>query len=484
MGKFIIIFYLITISTEIIHFNTVDQRNEFKPALEAKVTEPFVEIPIFVSIDSVEAKAPGSVCVDCHTDVLDNEEVHSPAKKDCKRCHSLMGDEHPSKFVKNHGLAKNVPDLCYECHDPKNEEEFVHSPTAEGKCITCHSPHSSPNLYLVNADPMGPICLKCHELEVPEGNMVHQAVTDGQCQMCHNPHQADNELFFSTSNTGRICGKCHKKIRKAQRMDHVHKPFKKECFECHKGHSSKEAHLSDQKAPEMCLGCHEGMHNSLQNGGHVHQAIYAEGSCLSCHSPHSSVEAGVLKAKQQELCMTCHDKEIKTDTTSVASISNYLKKGNTVHSAISKVGCSGCHKPHVSEERALLSGKFPEKNYAEAKADNFALCFTCHKSELFEAPTDAPTNFRNNDTNLHYVHINGPKGRSCALCHNPHGAPNERLIADKAKFGNWDMPIGFKQFPDGGSCAPGCHEEKKYSRVELPDSLFIKKEFEVMNKVK
>lgn len=470
MGKFIIIFYLLIWSTEIMDLGITDQQRE----LEERIVEPFEE-PIVSFIDTVKAKTPGAVCVECHTDVMDKEEKHAPAKKDCKRCHSLMGEEHPKKFVKNKGLEKDVASLCYECHDPMNEEEFIHAPTGEGKCMTCHNPHSSPNLYLVNADPMGSICLKCHELEHPEGNMVHKGVTEGQCNMCHNPHQADNELFFSTSNTSRMCGKCHKKIRKAQKLDHVHKPFKKDCFGCHKGHSSKEAHLSDLTAPEMCLGCHEDMHNSMQSGSKVHQALNVEGSCLSCHHPHSSTEAGILKAKQQELCMNCHNKSYKTDSTSTASIGGFLKEGNTVHGAISQVGCSGCHKPHISDERAMLSGVFPKGNYAEAKADNFALCFTCHKSELFEEPTNAPTNFRNNDANLHYAHINGPKGRSCALCHNPHGAQNERLIADKAKFGNWDMPIGYKQLPDGGSCAPGCHEEKTYKRVELPDSTFMSK---------
>ena len=65
------------------------------------------------------------------------------------------------------------------------------------------------------------------------------------------------------------------------------------------------------------------------------------------------------------------------------------------------------------------------------------------------------------------------KGRNCNLCHNVHGATNQHLIENKAWFGNWEMPINYKAFENGGSCAPGCHEEKKYIRYELPDSLKI-----------
>jgi len=33
-------------------------------------------------------------------------------------------------------------------------------------------------------------------------------------------------------------------------------------------------------------------------------------------------------------------------------------------------------------------------------------------------------------------------------------------------FGAWDMPINFEVQPDGGSCAPGCHDPRSYNRVQ------------------
>ena len=114
----------------------------------------------------------------------------------------------------------------------------------------------------------------------------------------------------------------------------------------------------------------------------------------------------------------------------------------------------------------LLSKPFPSGSYAPAVKENFAMCFNCHKSELMEKPvTTTATGFRNGDKNLHAVHINGEKGRSCVICHNPHGATNDHLINDKTTFGNWEMPIRFKPLENGGSCQPGCHAERKYERI-------------------
>jgi len=413
-------------------------------------------------------------CLDCHASMIEEEEIHSPARKKCVRCHVSNGEEHPLDKVIGFALASEVPGLCYECHDPKNEETYVHEPAGEGKCLLCHSPHSSPNLYLVKASPVSSICLSCHELHVPEGNMVHQAVTDGECQVCHNPHQSENEKFLP-SRQARLCRSCHKEIRKALKLDHVHPPFKNECLSCHKGHSSKEAHLSDLKTKDLCISCHEDMHNTIQNASLVHQAINVDKSCLNCHSPHSSTEEKILLADSKTLCLDCHNKEMTGESGTTRNIAEMLTEGNTIHGAIETEGCSFCHEAHASDRHTLLTSPFPAERYAPAETDNFELCFRCHDKELFaESLTTTATNFRNGDQNLHYVHINGIKGRNCNLCHNVHGASNDHLIDEKVEFGNWEMPVNYVQHKDGGSCAPGCHEERRYERIVLLDSLGMK----------
>jgi hypothetical protein len=59
------------------------------------------------------------------------------------------------------------------------------------------------------------------------------------------------------------------------------------------------------------------------------------------------------------------------------------------------------------------------------------------------------------------------KGRSCASCHSIHGSNLPNHMASEVPFerSGWAMPIGFEKLSDGGSCAPGCHAPRSYSRT-------------------
>ena len=415
-------------------------------------------------------------CKECHNDMLEGENVHSPAKKDCQRCHIANGAEHPLEAVVGFNLKTDVPNLCYECHDPKTESDFVHEPIKKGECLTCHDIHNSPNMYLVKKDPVAGLCLDCHELNIPEGNMVHGAVTEGNCVGCHNPHEADNAAFMKTNKLDRLCRSCHRPIRKELKMEFIHDPFKKkDCFACHNGHSSKEAHLSDLKPRELCLSCHEDTHTEITSAAVVHTAVNETNACLNCHTPHASAEKNILFSKERDVCLSCHDKPIATLEGNLEAIGPKLKEGNTIHGPIAGGECSVCHKPHASQEHTLLTMKYPAGQYAVAEVDNFSLCFNCHDNQLFASPiTETATNFRNGDENLHYLHVQGNRGRNCNLCHDVHGAEDKYLIKNKTKFGNWDMPIEFILTDQGGSCLTGCHDKYSYQRLVLPDSVINK----------
>ncbi len=412
-------------------------------------------------------------CSECHEDKLNEETVHAPAKKDCQRCHIANGAEHPLDNVVGFALKENVPTLCYECHDPKNEKEFVHDPAQKGDCLKCHDIHTSPNLYLVKTDPVGGLCLDCHDLEIPKGNLVHGAVEEGTCTGCHNPHQANNEALLNTTKLDRLCRKCHKPIRKEFKKEFVHDPFKKkDCFACHQPHSSKEAHLSDMKTQDLCFSCHEDTHNSIAAANVVHGAVNETNTCLNCHKPHASAEKKILFANEKEVCLSCHDKAIEAVSGNIEAISPHLKEGNTVHGPIALGECAVCHKPHASQEHTLLTLSFPDDQYVVADPVNFGLCFDCHDDQLFASPTtESATNFRNGEQNLHYLHVQGNRGRNCNLCHDMHGSENKYLIKKKTRYGNWNMPIEFELTDKGGSCLTGCHERYSYERLVLQDSV-------------
>ena len=255
-------------------------------------------------------------------------------------------------------------------------------------------------------------------------------------------------------------------------MPNVHPPFQNNCLNCHNQHSSNEEKLLDLTPQNLCVSCHDDMQNKIDKATTVHGAITDKRSCINCHSPHASNEKKFLIKDVKTLCLSCHDRTYTTGPRKVANISQILEKSKNIHGAIEKVGCVGCHDPHASSNPFLLNKAFPSGSYAPANKENFALCFNCHKSELIEKQvTTTATGFRNGDKNLHFVHINGEKGRSCVICHNPHGSNNEHLINDKTQFGTWEMPLKYQSTENGGSCSPGCHAERKYERITaIPDT--------------
>ena len=81
--------------------------------------------------------------------------------------------------------------------------------------------------------------------------------------------------------------------------------------------------------------------------------------------------------------------------------------------------------------------------------------------------TETLTDFRNGKLNLHFVHVNREKGRSCKACHEVHAGNQEKHIAFEVPYGksNWMLPIKYTKTETGGTCVVGCHKEKPYDRV-------------------
>ncbi|MBI2967806.1 MAG: hypothetical protein HYY40_08335 [Bacteroidetes bacterium] len=423
------------------------------------ITFPFV---VYCCHSIAQTDSTVKKCNECHGKIIAQEVIH-PATETCDKCHQSNGQPHPLENVMGFSMAATVPELCYNCHDPKNTKKNIHSPVVEGKCLTCHTPHSSPEFFLLKQYPPSMVCKECHDLKGTEKKVTHPPVAEGKCNKCHNPHQSDEDHFLK-SETSRLCIKCHKKQGEELKDGNVHPPFRNNCALCHKPHGSNENKLLDMSPPELCFYCHDDMKNKVEKSSTVHGAVTENKGCVNCHSPHASAQPMFLHNEPKELCLNCHNKTMTSGNRTISNINELLQKGKSVHEAINKNGCIACHDPHASSNSKLLIKPMPEGSYAPASDENFALCFTCHKSELIENEISVSTGFRNGDKNLHFVHIHGKKGRSCNICHNPHGSLNDHLIKEKTKFGSWEMPMNYKSSESGGSCLPGCHVERKYER--------------------
>jgi predicted CXXCH cytochrome family protein len=407
----------------------------------------------------------------CHGNLIKQEVVHDALKRGCDKCHQSNGMQHPQKDTSTFKLAKDIPGLCYKCHDENNTERVVHNPVQKGNCLACHTPHSSPESFLLKKNPTGEVCAQCHTLESAKKRFKHEPVAKGECAKCHEPHQSENDRLLIKPSPA-LCLKCHKEQAEQIKMENVHPPFQNNCLNCHNQHSSINEKLLDLSPQNLCLYCHDDMQKKMDKATLIHGAIKDNRSCINCHSPHASAQKKFLVKDVKSLCLSCHDRTYTNGGRKITNIAQVLQKSKNIHGAIEKASCIGCHDPHASSNPFLLNKAFPSGSYAGAVKENFAVCFNCHKGDLIEkTTTTTATNFRNGDKNLHAVHINGEKGRSCVICHNPHGSNNDHLINDFTQFGNWNMPLRYQPSAEGGSCAPGCHAERKYERnIAIPEA--------------
>ena len=311
-------------------------------------------------------------------------------------------------------------------------------------------------------------CLKCHQKALSK-QVPHKPVSDN-CLACHQSNGKthpleDVEGYPLTKAVPDLCFSCHDKAKMIKSQ--VHSPVKEgDCLSCHDAHSSKNEHLVSVQPPNLCYSCHNDLQKSNETAKLVHGALTEKKGCLNCHSPHSTDEKKNLLLPQPDLCFTCHDKIITVGDRRLPNMKALINTSKNVHGAMDMGGCVACHDPHANSTRSLLKKNLATGNYAPASnLDNYSLCLDCHeKTLILDKESTLATRFRDGKRNLHYVHVNKEKGRVCLNCHNPHATNNLFLLADKVKFGQWDMPNKYTKLPNGGTCSPGCHSEKSYSR--------------------
>ena len=104
-------------------------------------------------------------CLECHADKSKGKAVHSAMATGCLSCHEIR----VNKDVTRVKLITSTPSaLCLTCHADKNPAQIkgkVHSPALRD-CLKCHDPHTSPNknqlLKTVSGDKDANLCLTCH----------------------------------------------------------------------------------------------------------------------------------------------------------------------------------------------------------------------------------------------------------------------------------------------------------------------------------
>jgi len=399
---------------------------------------------------------------DCHATILNRKVMHGPAaQQKCFACHQY--DEPREHRFK---LASTPDQLCADCHTLQHRT-VVHTPVKQRKCTGCHDPHGSANRAMLVADPTRGLCLGCHKEQGLAKKFVHGPVAAGACILCHQPHSSWQPKLLVEAPE-KLCVSCHNEmVPKGDAARHVHQPMKdSNCTGCHDPHASDfKAQLRSQ-APDLCLSCHKDVSRTVASAPVVHGAISEKGGCSTCHAPHFSQLPKLQNDSQPQACLGCHDKPVKAaDGKVLANMAALLKENPQQHGPIREGDCTACHEPHAGQRFRLLAAEYPPQFYAAFKLDQYALCFKCHIPDMvLKRQGTGLTRFRKGDLNLHWVHVNQEKGRTCRACHEVHASKRPFHIRESVPFGEkgWLLEINYKQTPTGGSCSPGCHKEASY----------------------
>lgn len=217
-------------------------------------------------------------------------------------------------------------------------------------------------------------------------------------------------------------------------------------------------------------------------------------TCTSCHSPHRrSTQLPGLEREglpkpstrnprkfEYELCEECHG-HAGPGTVSLLDVSRQFDPSNRsfhpVHAPAAarspsvlqelagrQINCTDCHAssdpngprgPHAAQFSPLLVRQYASVD-GSGGADGYALCATCHPSEVLFNGTQFP---------LHRLHVVEEQA-ACATCHSAHGSIHNRALI---RFGEETSISGVlasqatgqlafvSEVPGAGSCSLTCH---------------------------
>ena len=408
--------------------------------------------------------AKGCMTGECHSELNAIEFLHGPSNMgQCTPCHVTQGNRHQFEPM------RQSKELCQLCHESEEPQSVVHAPFAMD-CNMCHDPHGSGNRKYVKGGTGIDLCNLCHT-DVRMGNKFqHGPVALGECLVCHAPHQSENENLLTETSTD-LCFSCHVDFEETMEgAISIHEPAQKNCTGCHDAHGGETRIFTQTEGRALCQECHGEFLTEVEDFKFDHKPMSEGKSCENCHSVHASNQVALLSSTVSDLCLNCHNEQVKTNTRTLSNIKAQMDQMSHLHGPLREGNCVACHQAHGSDFDSILDNSFPTKFYSGYDAESYQLCFDCHDQKQVMSETSTVTGFRNGDVNLHYLHTNREKGRSCRACHHEHGSSNEKNIRAEVQYGKWKMPVIFELTETGGGCATGCHIMYKYDRENPVDN--------------
>jgi len=305
----------------------------------------------------------------------------------------------------------------------------------------------------------------------PAGRRIlHPPYLEERCGKCHVAPDSVLLAVLRVWPNG-VCVSCHLDLAwDFTQADVQHPPGRHYCTTCHEPHGGRVRNLlRDETRLAECAACHEDFLRESQSKPFRHRHFDLRTECGFCHYAHRSGLGKFVKENSAESCLTCHDLGIAMeDGRTLENVKRSLQQAPVVHEAMEQQSCPACHTPHGSDQPFLLTEGYPSGSYEAYSIEQYELCWKCHDPALVGGKAgEGATEFRDGSRNLHGVHLVGlRRGRACHLCHTAHTSQKPHLIREMVAFQEWNAPLGYETFPDGGRCATPCHREKEYHREE------------------
>lgn len=228
-------------------------------------------------------------------------------------------------------------DTCLECHD---EEADTDTFTTAGVFRTRHALRGEAHT------PFGKGGLQC---EACHGPGARHSAEGADRKATIISHKANSPLPPAQRNEP--CLACHRSGARTGWHAGAHERADLACTSCHQVHKPRDAVLSRDTQPEVCLSCHRSQRADFQKPS-SHPVRAGRMACSDCHDPHGSTQTALLvKPTLNQTCTSCHAE----------------KRGPVLweHAPVAE-DCSLCHTAHGSVREALLNKPAPQ------------LCQQCH----------------------------------------------------------------------------------------------------------
>jgi predicted CXXCH cytochrome family protein len=351
---------------------------------------------------ALPSNATTASCVGCHGNKVKGKAVHTATEKGCLSCHEVR----VNRDITHVKLVTATPlKLCLQCHSNKGATQIkghVHSPAVRD-CLKCHDPHTSDNKNELVKSTSGAsaaenLCLTCHNtgMNPAKDGSRHEALDLG-CDTCHTTHKTgdrsnDEFAFHLTKSSPALCLDCHDASDAGLIKTHQSQPFaKSDCVSCHDPHQSSRPKLmqaflhppfgeklcevchepasngrvvlTQTSVKELCVGCHSEQAEKIEKSKVQHPG--AQGDCTDCHNPHAGKAPAFPKPDAVNVCLNCHVDQAE------------LQAKRILHQPVFEQGCTTCHDPHGGEHPKLL------------RAEGNAVCTECHSINTTHGKLDS-----------------------------------------------------------------------------------------------